>query len=56
MCYIDGQKNKYSYLMFNGTSFFWDKSPGREADHSAPTRAEIKKTWSYTATLPGHDA
>jgi len=24
--------------------------PGREADHSPPTNAEIKNVWSYTAT------
>jgi hypothetical protein len=28
------------------------KRPGREADHSPPTRAEIKKTWVYTSTPP----
>jgi hypothetical protein len=26
------------------------KRPGREADHSPPTSAEIKKTWVYTST------
>jgi hypothetical protein len=25
-------------------------SPGREADHSPPTSAEIKKSWAYTST------
>jgi hypothetical protein len=25
------------------------KRPGREADHSPPTNAEIKKTWIYTS-------
>jgi hypothetical protein len=25
--------------------------PGREADHSPPTNAEIKNTWIYAATL-----
>jgi hypothetical protein len=25
--------------------------PGREADHSPPTCAEVKKTWIYTSTL-----
>jgi hypothetical protein len=26
------------------------KRPGREADHSPPTSAEVTKTWVYTAT------
>jgi hypothetical protein len=26
--------------------------PGREADHSPPTSAEVKNTWSYTFTPP----
>jgi hypothetical protein len=30
------------------------KRPGREADHSPPTNAEIKNAWSYTSTLPVH--
>jgi hypothetical protein len=28
------------------------KQPGREADHSLPSSAEIKNAWSYTSTLP----
>jgi hypothetical protein len=28
------------------------KQPGREADHSHPTSAEVKETWVYTSTLP----
>jgi hypothetical protein len=28
------------------------KLPGREADHSPPTSAEIKKIWIYTPTSP----
>jgi hypothetical protein len=28
------------------------KRPGREADHSPPTSAEVKKMWLYTATPP----
>jgi hypothetical protein len=27
------------------------KRPGREADHSPPTNAEVKKTWIYTSLL-----
>jgi hypothetical protein len=26
------------------------KRPGREADHSRPSSAEVKNTWSYTST------
>jgi hypothetical protein len=28
------------------------KRPGREADHSPPASAQVKKTWAYTATTP----
>jgi hypothetical protein len=28
------------------------KWPGREADHSSPTSAEVKKTWIYTSIPP----
>jgi len=28
------------------------KGPGREADHSAPSSAEVKNAWSYTSTPP----
>jgi hypothetical protein len=28
------------------------KRQGREADHSPPTSAEVKKTWIYTYTPP----
>jgi hypothetical protein len=28
------------------------KRPGREADHSPPSSAEIKNEWSYTSTPP----
>jgi hypothetical protein len=27
-----------------------DLPPGREADHSLPTSAEVKNTWIYTST------
>jgi hypothetical protein len=30
------------------------KWQGREAEHSPPTSAEVKKTWIYTATPPIH--
>jgi len=26
--------------------------PGREADHSPPSSAEVKNAWSYTSTYP----
>jgi hypothetical protein len=28
------------------------KRPGREADHSPPSSAEVKNTWSFTSTPP----
>jgi hypothetical protein len=28
------------------------KRPEREADHSPPTSAEIKRMWTYTSTTP----
>jgi hypothetical protein len=28
------------------------KRPGREADHSPPASAEVKKIWIYTSSLP----
>jgi hypothetical protein len=28
------------------------KRPGREADHSPQTTAEVKKIWMYLSTLP----
>jgi hypothetical protein len=28
------------------------KWPGREADHSPPASAEVKKMWIYTSTPP----
>jgi hypothetical protein len=28
------------------------KRPGREAGHSPPTSAEVKKMWTYTSTPP----
>jgi hypothetical protein len=30
------------------------KWPGREADHSLPSSAEVKNAWSYTSTPPVH--
>jgi len=28
------------------------KHPGREADQSPPSSAEVKNVWDYTSTLP----
>jgi hypothetical protein len=39
--------NVYGGLFSRGV-----KRPGREADHSPPTSAEVKKTWMYTSTPP----
>jgi hypothetical protein len=33
-------------------SFPGGKRPGREADHSPPSSAEVKNVWSYTSTPP----
>jgi hypothetical protein len=37
------------YPMDNGAGV---KRPGREADHSPPASAEVKKMWIYTYTPP----
>jgi hypothetical protein len=36
----------------SGAFSLGEKPPGREADHSPPTSAEVKKTWVYTSTPP----
>jgi hypothetical protein len=41
-----------SYPMGTGGFFPGVKRPGREADHSPPATAEIKKIWIYTSTPP----
>jgi hypothetical protein len=38
--------------MGTGGSFPGAKRPGREADHSPPTSAEVKKMWIYISTPP----
>jgi hypothetical protein len=40
------------YRMGTRGSFPGVKRQGREADHSPPTNAEVKKMWIYTSTLP----
>jgi hypothetical protein len=40
-------------LLFNGHQGYLPsgvKRPGREADHSPPSSAEVKNAWSYTST------
>jgi hypothetical protein len=41
-------------LLSNGYQelFPWVKRPGREADHSHPSSAEVKNMWSYISTPP----
>jgi hypothetical protein len=39
-----------SYRMATGGSFAGVMRPGREADHSPLSTAEVKKVWSYTST------
>jgi hypothetical protein len=41
-----------SYPMVLGALSPGVKRPGREADHSPSTSAEVKKTWIYTSTPP----
>jgi hypothetical protein len=36
-----------------GALFLRVKRPGREADHSSPSNAEVKNAWSYTSIPPG---
>jgi hypothetical protein len=40
------------YPMGTTGSFPWVKRQGREAEHSPPANAEVKKTWIYTSTPP----
>jgi hypothetical protein len=41
-----------SYAVGTGDLSPGVKQPVREADHSPPTSAEVKKTWVYTSTPP----
>jgi hypothetical protein len=50
--YLFGFAAVHSYLMGTGGSSPGVKRPKREADHSPPTSAEVKKTWIYTSTPP----
>jgi hypothetical protein len=40
-----------SYPVGTGALSLRVKRPGREADHSPPSSAEVKNAWSYTSTL-----
>jgi hypothetical protein len=40
------------YKRSTGVSFLEVKRPGREADQSPPTSAEVKKMWIYTSPPP----
>jgi len=41
-----------SYRTGTGGPYPGVKRPGREADHSPPSSAEVKNAWSYTSTPP----
>jgi hypothetical protein len=41
-----------AYLMGTGALSLGAKRPGREADHSPPSSAEIKNAWIYTSNPP----
>jgi hypothetical protein len=41
-----------SYPLGTTGSFPGVKRPGREADHSPPSSAEVKNAWGYTSTPP----
>jgi hypothetical protein len=41
-----------SYSIVTGGCFPEVKLQGREADHSIPTSADVKKTWIYTSAPP----
>jgi len=40
-----------SYPMGTGDTVLGLQRPGREADHSTSSSAEVKSAWSYTSTL-----
>jgi hypothetical protein len=50
---VDSRKwRMFSVFVAFFNSFPGVKWPGREADHSPPTSAEVKKMWIYTSTPP----
>jgi hypothetical protein len=48
----DSGANPASYPMGTGGSFTGVKRPGRDADQSPPSSAEVKNMWSYTSIPP----
>jgi len=48
-----GKKGFLFFDVYQG-SFQKVRQPGREADHSTSSGAEVKKEWSYTSTPPTH--
>jgi hypothetical protein len=42
---------KMRNIWIPGALSLWVKRPGREADHSRPSSAEVKNGWSCTSTL-----
>jgi hypothetical protein len=48
----DSWAHPASYPKGTGAHFLRIKRPAREADHSPPSRAEVKKVWSHTSTPP----
>ena len=39
-----------SYGIGRGITFWGANQPGREADHSPPSSAEVENAWKYTST------
>jgi hypothetical protein len=49
---IGSGANPVSYPVGTRTPSPGVKWPGRKADHSRPSSADVKNAWSYTSTLP----
>jgi hypothetical protein len=47
--HTDSEAHPASYPVGTRGSFLGVKRPGREADHSHPSSAEVKNAWSYTS-------
>jgi hypothetical protein len=43
--YLVKQRNSFTFTCLSNNT-------GREADHSAPSSAEVKNAWSYISTPP----
>jgi hypothetical protein len=48
----DSRAHPAFYPVVTGGYFRGGKGAEREADHSPPNSAEVKKTWVYTPTPP----